>query len=235
MPATAETARKPPPTTLMEAIRRHHETEHRRSFDLDRDVYFPGNTHDGTTYDYSSDPIQGEKFFCVICGQGVNFPVGEPPYGTPQRNAFLQQTSPYLQGLLAGTPFEDHEALTEAYDRQQLGQPMPPSKPTTRKGRRAAAARRKPDYQRRLDGFGPYFLDAYAKEGTVERAIQSLVSLYESDLDAYAKVLGESREYRAETFKQYVYEATTDAERKQAKSRWHAAQLGRLTRRRAGQ
>jgi len=216
----------------MEAMRRHHRDEHQRRFDLDRDVYFPGNTPDGTTYDISSDPIRGERFWCAICGQGRVFLVGELPYGTPQRNAFLQQTSPYLQGLLAGAPFEDHDALTEAYDRQQLWQPMPPSKPTTRKGRKAVAARRKPDYQRRLDGFGPYFLGAYAREGTVERAIQSLVSLYDSDRDAYTKVLGESRGYSAETFKQYVYEATTDAERKQAKSRWHAKQDKRRTERR---
>jgi hypothetical protein len=232
MPATAEIARKPPPATLMEAMRRHHEREHQRSFDLDCDVYFPGNTHDGTTYDYASDPVRGERFWCSTCGPGRVFLVGAPPYGTRERNAFLQRTSPYLQGLLAGTPFEDHDALTEAYDRQQLGRPLP-SKPTTRKGRRAAAAHRKPDYQRRLDGFGPYFLDAYAKEGSVERAIQRLVWLHESDRDAYTKVLGESNPYRAETFRQYVYAATTDTERKQAKSRWQAEQVRRRAARRA--
>jgi hypothetical protein len=213
-------------------MRRHHEDEHGLTFDLDRDVYFSGNKPGGTTYDISSDPIRGERYSCAICGPGRIFPVGKPPHGTRQRNAFLQQTSPYLQGLLAGAPLEEHDAITEAYDRQQLGGQMPPSKPTTRKARKAAAYR-KPDYQRRLDGFGRYFLDAYAREGTVERAIQSLVSLYKSDLDAYTKVLGESTEYKAETFRQYVYETTTTAEREQAKSRWRAEKDKRRAARRA--
>jgi hypothetical protein len=177
--------------------------------------------------------VRGERYWCAICGPGRVFPVREPPYGTRQRNSFLQQTSPYLQGLLAGAPFEEHDAITEAYDRQQLGGPMSRSKPTTRKGRRAAAGHRKPDYQRRLDGFGPYFLHAYAETGAVNRAIEKLVALHKSDRDAYTKVLGESTEYQAETFRQYVYETTTDAERRQAKSRWHAEQHERRTGRRA--
>lgn len=209
----------------MEAIRRHHSQEHGLEFDLDRDVYFPGNTRQGTTYDYSSDRIRGDLFFCAMCGQGRNFIVGGPPHGTSERNAFLKQTDPHLKGLLAGTPFEDHDALIEAYDRQELGR-LRRSKPTTRAGRRAATTHGKPDYRRRLDGFGPFFLDAYAKQGTVEGAIESLLALCETDRDAYAEVLGESTLYSAETFRQYVYAATTDAERKEAKDRWRAEQDG---------
>ena len=231
MPATAETARQPPPVTVVEAMRRHHQDEHGLSFDLERDVYFPGNTPEGSTYDISSDPVRGDRFWCAICGQGRVFMVGAPPHGTPQRNAFLRQTDPYLRGLLAGARVEEHDALTEAFDRQQLGQPMLPSKPATRK-RRKAAIRHTPAYQRRLQRFHAYFLDAYAEVGTIEGAIEKLVALHKSDPDAYTKILGTSRLLNEETFRQYVYRTTTKAERKQAKGRWHAEQDKRRAARR---
>jgi hypothetical protein len=235
MPATAETASKPPPATVVEAIRRHHEDEHGLTFDLDRDVYFPGNTPDGTTYDISLDPARGDKFFCAICGPGTSFLVGELPYGTAKRNAFLQQTSPHLQGLLAGARIEDHDALTEAFDRQELGRlrPSDPSaRPTVRRRGKTAAVRHSPGYQRRLDGFRPYFLDAYAETGSIERAIAKLVALHDSDLSAYTEVLGTSRPLNEETFRQYVYGSTNKDEREQAKDRWHVEQEKRRAERR---
>lgn len=232
MPATAETANKPPPATVVEAIRRHHEDEHGLAFDLSRDIYFPGNTPDGTTYDVSSDPARGDKFMCAICGPGTNFLVGELPYGTPQRNALLQLTDRNLQTLLTGTHGEDREALTEAYDRGELG-PLLLAGTAARK-RRQVATRNSPAYQRRLAGFRTYFLDAYAREGSVERAIQSLVALYESDRDAYTRVVGTSRPFSEETFRKYVPKVTSDAERTEAKSRWHATQNQRLAKRRSG-
>jgi hypothetical protein len=227
MPATAETPREPPSAKLMEAMRRHHQDEHGLSFDLDRDVYFRGNTPAGTTYDIASDPVGGERYWCAICGPGrVFFPKGLP-YGTPERNAFLQQTSPHLQALLAGTPFEEHDALTEVFDRQELGRLRPPersAKPDARRRGTAASVRHTPAYQRRLEGFRPWFLDAYAATGSIERAIEMIVALHKSDLDAYSEILGTSRLLNEETFRQYVYRATSQDERARAKSRWDTAQ-----------
>lgn len=227
MSATAETARKPPPARVIEAIARHHGDAHGLEFDLDRDVYFPGNTPDATTYDVSSDPVRGERFWCAICGQGRVFSVGEPPYGTPQRNGFVQRTSPYLQGLLAGAPLEDQDTLTEAYDRRQVGRrsstaPEDQATPTSTTGNRRAApmVRHGPAYERRIEGFRRYFLAAYADTGSVDRAIDGLIALHKSDPDAYAKILGTSRLLSEETFRQYAYKETSKAEREQARKQW---------------
>jgi len=80
-----------------------------------------------------------------------------------------------------------------------------------------------------VEGFRRYFLPTYAETGSVDRAIDKLVALHKSDPDAYKEILGTSRLLNEETFRQYAYKATTRAERKQAKSRWHVEQDKRRT------
>jgi hypothetical protein len=198
-------------------MRLHQEERHGRRFELERDVYFAGNTPQGTIYDIVLDPARGDSYRCAICGQGHIFYPTEPPYGTPARNAFLRQTNPQLRALLAGAPAADHDEITEAFDRRELGQLLLSGSATRR--RRKGVVQRRPDYARRLERFRGYLLENLSTMGSVERVAESLADLHERDRAEYERVVGERRYYSAQTFMQYGWACTTPAERKRAKLR----------------
>ena len=84
-----------------------------------------------------------------------------------------------------------------------------------------------------MDGFRTYFLTAYRQGGSVEGICEQLEDLYDSDRDAYRKILGSPQPRTAETFRSWVYLTTTSEERDQAKAHARAAKDARRAARRA--
>lgn len=179
--------RQPPPELLAE-MRRHLDERHGIALVPERDI--------GTlAADPSSAPLSWQarsfakaaSYGCSLC-PGYTFSVGDPPYGDPVRNAFLRRGNPMLQTLTAGLPPDEQEALTEAWDRGELGRDL------LRTVRRQAASRTKrkgdPATVRRIERCQTALLDRVANGMTVEEAVDELHALHKTDPEEQLRIFG---------------------------------------------
>jgi hypothetical protein len=192
----------PPTEEDIEAMRAHRQEEHGEDFDLRRDVSYAGNASETAPMTFvAATPAAGPKYRCKGC-EGRVFMLPDPYVGTPERRDHLRSFDPQVRTLLAGVDPQDEDALIDRIERRRLGLFAPaPAEPPTR--RRETTARRIEDcyeflYQRRLAG------------RTVNEAISDLTDLHETNPALYREIVGTTRLYEAETFRDYYKELPED-------------------------
>ena len=95
-----------------------------------------------------------------------------------------------------------------------------------------AATPSSPEHQERLERFHDFFLARCTEVGTIPKVVDALIALHGIDRAAYAAVIGDGTLRAPETLRQYVFEATTGAERSAAKERWRSQRERRRAERR---
>jgi hypothetical protein len=164
-------------------------------------VFFRGNTPEGTTFDVRYPSAKsGAAFFCKHC-PGVS-PVGDVEFGSPERNAFVQFHDRGLQSVLRGTPLEDHDAVTELYDRGELFSEIAAA--ARRRRAQQTAVRSHPRQERKLERCWSYLIWRYEQRGTQEKAIEDLLALHDTDRDYYAEIVGTTWPLRPGTLQDYL-------------------------------
>ncbi len=229
-PDDHDAAARHPPAGLLAEMRRHLDERHGISLVPERDI--------GTlAADPANAPLSWQaqsfakpaRYWCSLC-PGWVFAVGDPPYGDPVRNAFVRRSNPTLQALTAGLPTAEREALTEAWDRGEVGDALVNSV-AARAAMRTKRPEAPPDLERRTRC--QKVLLARVERGlTVEEAVDELEKLHKTDPEEHRRVFGGERTYVAETIKGY-WKAIPPVERNAARARGRARPVKDLNAERA--
>ena len=145
-------------------------------------------------------PRRPEGFACALC-PGLLF-FGEPRYGDPKRNAQLLRDHPDpLWSMTRGLDATERDLVVTEWDRGGLAADL-----ATAIRRRRAMARsgvERPTVAERRGRCQEFLLDAYPKQGTVERAIAALVALADEDPVRHQQIVGRPYPMAAETYRTY--------------------------------
>lgn len=199
--APSPTPDPPPPSASDVAeMRRHMRVQHRRGFDLCRDVSFAGNLSKSAPLTYTAATAGGPAaYHCRDC-PGSRFLLGDPFAGTPERRDHLRLVDPKLKPLLAATRPEDQDALIDLYEQRALGSALVAGT-VRREGQRTAKHR--PETRQRIENCQRYLLERRFAGRTIEQAIDDLIALRETDPRRYREIVGSGRAYSPETFRGY--------------------------------
>jgi hypothetical protein len=188
-----------PPADVLEAMRCHAQEVHGKALVPKRDVQGLATKPDKVWLHWQPQSFAGPaRYTCARC-RGVVFAVGDPPYGDPQRNAYLLRNSRMLQELTAGLDTAQREAFIEEWDRGEVGHAV-----ANTVAARAAMRTKRP-------GEAPYLerrarcqeaLLAHVERGlTVEEAVGELENLHKTDPEEHRRIFGGERTYVAGTIK----------------------------------
>jgi hypothetical protein len=192
-----------PPQIVQEAMARHRLVEHGLSFQLGRDVHYQGHSPKRGTLDYiAPSPKTGALFTCSKPGcVGRRFIVTAPPYGDPERNAFLELWDPTLRKLAGSLHGADRAALVEAYDRGGLAKLLA-NGTQARAAKQVSKRTRRVDKQR-IEGAQKYMLQQRMVAPIDNDAIWDLVQLHERDPALYRKVTGADKKIEFQTARRH--------------------------------
>jgi hypothetical protein len=190
-----------PPAEVLEAMRCHAQEAHGATLAAERDVHGLAAEAADTWLTWEAQSFaRPARYWCARC-PGRVFGVGDPPYGDPERNAFLRRSDPTIAALTAGLPPDEQEALTEAYDRRELGRALAETI-----GARAGIRTKRPgapaDVQR-IERCQAALLAHVSRGLTVEEALDELESLYRTDPQEQRRIFGREMPYARATIMSY--------------------------------
>jgi hypothetical protein len=205
-----------PPADVLADMRRHTQEVHGATLAPERDVHGLAAEAAKAWLTWEAQSFaRPARYWCARC-PGRVFGVGDPPYGDPARNAFVRRANPTLEALSDGLPTAEREALTEAYDRGELGHAL-----TNTVAARAAVRTRRPGApadRERMARCQEALLARVERGLTVADAVDELEALHKTDQEEHQRIFGREHPYGGETIKSY-WKRIPIAERNAARAR----------------
>jgi hypothetical protein len=190
-----------PPADVLEAMCCHAQKVHGKALVPKRDVQGLATKPDKVWLHWQPQTFAGPaRYTCARC-RGVVFAVGDPPYGDPQRNAYLLRNSRMLQELTAGLDTAQREAFIEAWDRGEVGNTVA-NTVAARAAMRTKRPRSPADLERRTR-CQKELLARVERGLTVEEAVDELEKLHKTNPEEHRRIFGGERTYVAGTIKGY--------------------------------
>ena len=227
-----------PTDEAVEKMRHHREKNHKRPFDLERHVSYPGHRRSRAPMTYSPQHAeQGARFHCKLCPGYVGLIRGpEVPvdYSEPDAQALWLRRNPKEAMAVRGMAAELRPRAIAAFEHGEIA--AQGLNQWLRKEAQASSKRGRPKDAGRREACQRWMLERHAQGFTVQQLIEGLEAMQRDEPEAWEHLTGGRRNVGESALMGY-WGKIPISEREAARARWLARPEGErkreLARRRA--